>query len=372
MASIQRLKSRLTGEISYRVQVRVKNRPSISETFSSLDKAKKWSKITEAAIEEGKKFPHLRSQRTSFAEVVQRYKDMELKDWPEPARTARLTHLAWWERQFASLTLAEITPDKIAEARDALASEKFTRGKEHTNKRTGVVTPPAEYKRSPGTLNKYLTVISRVLNLAAREWQLLERNPAADISKKKEPRGRVRFLSDAEREALLDACAASAWPDLHALVLLALSTGARRGELINLKWSHVDLKAARATVHDTKNGDSRVLPLVGKALEAVRALKLQNSARSEYLFPQPSGFPGPYVYFDGAWRDTLSAAKLNDFRFHDLRHTTASYLASQGCSLLEIADTLGHRTLNMVKRYAHLTQTHKVTAIEKMAREKGL
>jgi integrase len=295
-----------------------------------------------------------------------------LKDWPEPARSARLTHLAWWDKRFTGLSLAEITPDTIADAREALASEKFSRGKERTNKKTGVTTLAAEYSRSPATLNKYLGVLRRVLNLAVREWRLLDRNPAADISKKKEPRGRVRFLCDAERSALLNACAESAWPELHTLVLLALSTGARRGELINLKWSDVDLKAARATVHETKNGDSRMLPLVGKALEALRSLKLQNSARSEYIFPQPSGFPGPYAYFDGVWQYALTAAKLSDFRFHDLRHTTASYLASQGASLLEIADTLGHRTLNMVKRYAHLTQSHKVTAIEKMARERGL
>jgi len=171
---------------------------------------------------------------------------------------------------------------------------------------------------------------------------------------------------------LLEACAASDWKALHTLVLLAISTGARRGELVNLKWTGVDLKAAHATVQDTKNGDSRVLPLVSKALEAVRALKLQNRARSDYVFPQPSGFPRPYVYFDGYWQKALATARLEDFRFHDLRHTTASYLASQGASLLEIADTLGHRTLNMVKRYAHLAQSHKVRAIEKMAKERGL
>ena len=211
-----------------------------------------------------------------------------------------------------------------------------------------------------------------MLNLAVKEWRLMDRNPAADISKKKEPRGRVRFLSDTERKALLDACAASDWKGLYILVMLAISTGARRGELINLKWSDVDLKTARATVHDTKNGDSRVLPLVAKALDALRELKLQNSARSEYVFPQASGFLAPYVHFDGYWQDALTAAKLENFRFHDLRHTTASYLASQGASLLEIADTLGHRTLNMVKPYAHLAQSHKVRAIEKMAKERGL
>jgi integrase len=155
-------------------------------------------------------------------------------------------------------------------------------------------------------------------------------------------------------------------------VLLAISTGARRGELVRLKWTDVDLKNARAIVHDTKNGDPRVLPLVGKALPALRELKLQGSALSEWVFPQPSGFPGPFESFDAHWYAALKAAAIEDFRFHDLRHTCASYLASQGATLLEIADTLGHRTMQMVQRYAHLAQSHKVAAIEKMAKERGL
>ena len=111
---------------------------------------------------------------------------------------------------------------------------------------------------------------------------------------------------------------------------------------------------------------------MNKTLEALRAMRLQGSARSPWVFPQPSGFPGPYENFDGVWYDALTAAKLTDFRFHDLRHTTASYLAANGASLLEIADTLGHKTLSMVKRYSHLAQSHKVSAIERMAKERGL
>jgi integrase len=102
-------------------------------------------------------------------------------------------------------------------------------------------------------------------------------------------------------------------------------------------------------------------------------LKLQGGAKTEWVFPQPSEHPsGPYENFDGVWYDALDAAKIQDFRFHDLRHTAASYLASQGASLLEIADVLGHRTMSMVKRYSHLAQGHKASVIEKMVGVKGL
>jgi len=205
-----------------------------------------------------------------------------------------------------------------------------------------------------------------------KDWQLLESNPVHMISKRKEARGRVRFLSDAERDALLSACEKSKWSALYALVLLAISTGARGGELVNLKWKDVDLKAERAVIPKTKNGDPRTLPLVSKALSALRALKLQTGATSPWVFQQPSGLPGAFENFDDYWQTALKDAGIERFRFHDLRHTCASYLAAQGSSLLEIADTLGHRSMAMVKRYSHLTQTHKVAALEKMARERGL
>jgi integrase len=369
MASIQRIKSPLTGDIAYRAQVRVKGRPSESKTFTNVKDAKAWAAALETAIADNKNFPGRRAQRAGFAELTQRYRDTVLKDLRSGA--TREAHLLWWERRFAGLSIAEITPDRIAEGRDALMAETFTRGKERTDK-DGNVVPPKQYKRSGAAVNRYLATLSHVYTLAWREWRLVQSNPLREISKKKEARGRVRFLSDAERDALLAACAKSDWPALQALVLLAISTGARRGELINLRWRDVDLKAARATVHESKNGDPRMLPLVGKALAALRELKLQGSAASEWVFQQPSGFPGPYESFDAHWYAALEAAGVRDFRFHDLRHSCASYLAANGASLLEIADTLGHRTMAMVKRYSHLTQTHKVAAIERMAKERGL
>jgi integrase len=135
-------------------------------------------------------------------------------------------------------------------------------------------------------------------------------------------------------------------------------------------------------VRETKNGEQRTLPLAGKALEALRSLKLQNSARSAYVFQAPTVVLDPatgkpqldahYEYFDAYWYAALETAGLSDFHFHDLRHTTASMLAAQGCSLLEIADVLGHKTLAMVKRYSHLVVDHKAKVIERMIAAKGL
>ena len=385
MASVQRIVSPLTKSVSYRAQVRIKGRPAQSQTFPTLKEAKAWGASVESAIRENRHHPHLAGGKESFAELVRRYRESVMKDAAAASMAVRGHHLTWWDSYFAGCTLAEITPDRVAEARDALAAEKFTRGK--VRKKKGVEIAPTEYPRAGATVNRYLATLSHMFTMAVKEWRLAATNPVRDITKKKEGRGRVRFLSDSERNALLAACARSDWPALLTLVLLAISTGARRGELINLQWDDVDLRVREASldpqtgevraalghaiVRQTKNGETRVLPLVGKALEAPRALKLQGSA-SPWVFAQPSGLPGPYENFDGVWYAALEAAGIQDFRFHDLRHTTASYLAAQGASLLEIADTLGHKTLSMVKRYSHLAQSHKVNAIEKMATERGL
>jgi len=403
MASIQRIVSPLTGEVAYRAQVRVKGRPSESATFPKKEEAKAWASSIESAIREGKHFPHAAAKRTSFDALAEDYTKTVLPEFDETQRAARSLHLEWWAKQLGGKSMAEITADVISKARDACATETFTKspripnavcqqvrelaeaGKSHREIVTAtghtLVTvrrvlasnaEPKEYKRTGATVNRYIATLSHVLTFAMKERRLIDRNPVGDITRKKEPRGRTRFLSDDERVALLGACARSEWPALQALVLLAISTGARRGELLSLRWADVDMRAGRALVRETKNDEQRTLPLAGRALEALRTLKLQNSARSAYVFPAMTGRDEPFEYFDAHWYTAMEAAGLKDFHFHDLRHTTASMLAAQGCSLLEIADVLGHKTLAMVKRYSHLVVDHKVKVIERMVVAKGL
>ena len=372
MASIRKLVSTRTGEVSYRAQVRVKGHARHSANFPTKREAKEWAESMQSAIREVRYHPHLRGARTTFGELVARYESSAAFLKLEPAgQRSRKHHLKFFRDDWDGLSLAEIQPDRVATARDKLLATSFRRGHEKVDEH-GRVIAPKEYRRTGGAVNRYLATLSHLFTLAMTEWNLLDRNPVRGISKAKESRGRVRFLSDDERATLIAACSTSDWRPLAALVLLAISTGARRGELTSLKWEDVDMKAGRATVHDTKNGDRRVLPLVGKALGAIRQLKLNNSAKSAYVFPHPNGLPEPYYHFDSHWYAAISMAKLQNFRFHDLRHTTASYLAAQGASLLEIADTLGHKTMAMVKRYSHLATDHKASVVARMAKAKDL
>jgi integrase len=372
MASIQKLVSPLTGEIAYRAQVRVRGRAAQSATLPNKKEAQQWAQGLETAIRENRYHPHLRGLRTTFAELVAKYEDSApFKKLQESGQASRKQHLKFFTDEWGGLKLSEIQPDRVADARDKLAAGTFKRGKPKADD-DGNVIAPKEHTRTGGAVNRYLATLSHMFSVAVKDLSLLDRNPVQDITRPKEARGRIRFLSDEERAALLSACEASEWKPLKALVLLALSTGARRGELVGLTWADVDLKDGRATVHETKNGEPRVLPLVGKALAAVRELKLDDSAKSDYVFRHPNGLPEAFYSFDSHWYAAVEKAGLENFRFHDLRHTTASILAAQGATLLEIADVLGHKTLAMVKRYSHLTTSHKAALIERMAAERGL
>jgi len=376
MASIQKIVSPLTGEISYRAQIRVRGR-SESATFPLKAEAKEWAGSIEQAIREGKHFPHAAAKRITFDTLAKSYVENALDDFDEKQKATRVQQVTWWSTQFNGRNVAEITAEVIKPARDACAAEKFARGKPRPNKKTGEMVQPKLYKRSPATVNRYVAALSAVLTYAIKEHSppLLTVNPVTSITRKSEPKGRIRFLSDDERARLLDACAKSAWPALRTLVLLAITTGARRTEMTTLRWADVDMKTGRALVKESKNDEPRTLILVGEALKALKVLEAERDAkpkneRSEFVFHDEQG--GAMQFFDGDWHTALDAAGIENFRFHDLRHTTASYLAAQGRSLLEIADVLGHKTLAMVKRYSHLVVDHKAGVIEAMVAAKGL
>ena len=143
-------------------------------------------------------------------------------------------------------------------------------------------------------------------------------------------------------------------------------TGAGQGEILGLSWENIDLQNRRITLLRTKNGERRVVPLVGKAYELIKNLYLKLEPEGhDLVFPSPNT-PKQPISMRTAWETTVRKAEIENFRFHDLRHSTASYLAMNGASLLEIADILGHKTLQMVKRYSHLSEDHKADVLERM------
>ena len=326
MATIQKRTSR-DGAVSYRVQIRLKGVPPQTGTFDRLTDARKWAASTESAIREGRFFKTSAARRHTLADAIKRYRETHTID------RNKNRYLNWWQERLGDYALADVTADKITEYRDALAGGTYKRpGQKSTSART------------PATCNRYLAALSVLLNTAVREWEWLENNPCRNVKKLAEPPGRVRFLSDAERDRLLKACQESPAPYLHLVVVLALSTGARYMEILGLQWQQVDMKRGTVHLEKTKNRERRTLPLRGKALELMREHSRVRRMDSQLVFPSPNN-PAEPVDARSAFETALVRASITDFRFHDLRHSAASYLAMNNASLAEIAEILGHKTI---------------------------
>jgi integrase len=349
MPSVQR-RVLTNGKIRYRALVRLKGYKPKTATFIKRVDAVAWGQEIEARIRQSKYFPDrlIESEKYTLSELLDRYKSEVL---PRKRDMKQVGHIEWWKNELGDYKLKDLTPSLIAGLRDKLIKKVSDRTGNH---------------RSAATVNRYLGLLSHACTIAIKEFQWMAINPVTQISKPREAQGRSRFLSDEERERLLAVCRSSESVHLFTIVTLALSTGMRRGEMLGLKWENVDLQNGRITLHRTKNGEKRIVPLVGKAYELIKGsyLKLEPEDH-DLLFPSPHD-PSQPICIRTAWYTAVRRAKLENFRFHDLRHSTASYLAMSGATLLEIADILGHKTLQMVKRYSHLSEDHKATVLEKM------
>ena len=174
-----------------------------------------------------------------------------------------------------------------------------------------------------------------------------------------------------ERDRLLAACRPHS--DLYLAVMLSLTTGARQAEIMGLRWGQIDFGRQVITLHQTKNGERRALPLVGEPFALLQERAKVRSLKDDRIFPPTSrAKKAERLDLRAPWEAATKAAAITDFRWHDLRHTAASYLAMSGVSLVEIAKVLGHRTLQMVARYSHLSDEHIVATGEKLAARLGV
>jgi integrase len=271
--------------------------------------------------------------------------------------------MAWWQSKIGHLSLIDTDEDHIFYAIEELSSKRprYYAGKDADG---NSIYKAKSKPYTAATLNRYVATMAALFTwcikkrIAPKGWT----NPCKGIEKSPEHNEVVRFLDKNERVALLDACKQSKWPKLYALTLLAQTTGARSGELKRLKWEDIDWERSEAAIHRTKNGDRKTLPLVPTVLQELEKFK---AAESKLVFGSTIK-PDTAYHFDWAWREALKQAKIKNFRFHDLRHTCASYLAQNGATLLEIGDVLGHRNLSVTKRYSHLATEHKSALVNRV------
>ena len=348
---------------TYQVRIRVAGFPIQVKTFAKLSDAKTWAQQTESAIKKGEHLNVIDSaKKYTLTDVLKRYRQDVLPHKAVSTQRVEESLIKYWESQFGSHALSYIKPELVEEKLRELREKGDTRGRP----KDAPFKPLAKQ-----TLKHYRDHLEKFLN-HAHQWGWMGANPVNKVQKvTKLNNARVRYLSDREREKLLKVCEGSLNPQLYPMVIFALSTGARLGEIMNLGLDDVDLKMQRAVLRETKNGETRVIPIVGhlnKLLNKQITFALghypDNHTGKMYLFPRSDGLAA--MDMRSSWRTARKAAGLPDFRFHDPRHSAASYLAMNGATLLEIAAVLGHKTLDMVKRYSHLSESHTAGIVTKM------
>ena len=352
--------------VSYRARVRVHGYPVQAKTFKRLTDAQTWAKRIETQIADGE-FRNVSTQakKQTLADVIHKYREDVLPHKAPSSQRVENTYLNHWERELGSYALSflthEIISKKVAELKNAGDQREQLEEGQKPNK-----------PKSPKTVKHYRDNLEILLNHAQKWGWLGAANPMQGVGRiTKANKERVRFLDDDERQALLAACKASPNPQLYAVVVFALSTGARKNEILKLKLKDLDLDRQVAILRETKNRETRKVPIVGYLKDVLLdhldwrkdyVAGMENG--SDFIFPRTGGKQP--IDIRKAWENARDKAGIVDFRFHDLRHSAASYLAMNGASQLEIAEVLGHKTLQMVKRYSHLSEDHTRDVVEKM------
>ena len=318
MATIRRRNRNYKWE----AQVRVTGYKKLYKSFKYKEHAKQWAKEIERKIEKGIYQDTADLGIIKLKDLLQRYLEEvspNKKSYPNEKYT--LTKLM--RDPFSSLTINELTTFKLNEFR-----------KKKLNKIT------------PSTVNRIMSLISSTLTKAQEEWNLaLPYNPIRNLKRLKENKSRDRRLSETEYVKLISSCSISNCLWLKPIVILAIETSMRRGELLSLTRDTINLDKKIAFLKETKNGSSRTVPLSNRAIQIIQQLPLNINKK---LFPI-----GIYeLRFH--WRKAKLKANIKDFRFHDLRREAISRFFEKGLSIPEVALISGHKDVRMLFRYTHL------------------
>jgi integrase len=308
----------------WQVQVRRRGFDPVSKTFQTRQDASGWAREIEGEMDRSVYIPRRAAESITVKTLTDRYLQ-EVAPQKRSHRAMRYDLLALG-RHFRHRTLATLTATDVASFRDGRLASGC----------------------AGATVRKQLNVLARVIDTAGREWGIhAPTNPARIVSRPSAAPGRSRRISSDEERALLDACRASRATNLDAIVILAVETAMRLGELLGLRWTDVNLERRTAHLGTTKNGEARSVPLSNRAVEVLMTLQPESAGK---VFPNWKDT----LSFEHAWHRAVLRSGLEDLRFHDLRHEATTRLFERGLNPMQVAAITGHKTLQMLKRYTHL------------------
>lgn len=336
---------------SFQAQVRRKDQPSISKCFKSLTEAKVWARQMESAIDTGNS-PLLKTRNSSvptLGEALSRYQE-EVLPLKKGAAKEQSFVKQWSQHKLAAKQLCSIAPKDIASYRDEMLK--------HGLANSSVV--------------RHLAVVSHLFTIAIKEWGYSLDNPVLKIRKPKVCNARSRRPSAAELDAVLSNLATD---EMRVFVQLASETAMRRSELMGLTWGQVDLPKQFVFLPITKNGTSRTVVISSKATALFMGLEgLKKPMEPVFSFAHydtPSkAFNRALMLARALYEDQCHGVNkqpergyLHDLRLHDMRHEATSRLFEKGLSAMEVASITGHKTLAMLSRYTHLSNSHLISRI---------
>jgi integrase len=300
-------------------QVRIcrKNSPAICKSFSLQRDAQTWARNIELQLERGEA---LGRETVLLSTLMQRYLSSVS---PNKKGHKQEVHRieAWLRHPLSRREAASIKSADIAAYRDKRLAEG----------------------RAGASVRIELSLLSSVFFYAKQEWGYTSLvNPVADIKRPPPAKGRERRLEPGELDRLLVEAQGTV---MYPLILLAIETAMRAGELTSLEWGNIDLSKRVALLPDTKNGEKRLVPLSSKALEVLRNLR----SEGEKVFP----FEHSYT-ISNAFKRLTTKAGITGLRFHDLRHEAVSRLFERRFNVIEVASISGHKSMQMLARYTHL------------------
>jgi integrase len=331
---------------TFTATVRVKNFDPIARTFDTKGEAKSWAADIEREMRIGRYQDARPAEKILLSEALTRYlAQVSTTKRPNSERRDKDSAKAILNGFGSEISLADVNPQRLATYR---------------NDRLKLV--------SPSTIQKEFALLSHLFNIARREWGLQVSNPVPEITRPKVRNSRTRFLTKEEAQKLLDFAQKSRNKNLHPYLLVMMHTGMRPSEAAGLTWGDVDLDARLVKLEITKT-DRRYVPLTEIAEKALRSIRPTDSGCDMYVFLPPSALlktsiMRPNLHFRRSFDTVRIKAGLEDVHLHDLRHTAASHLLMAGVDIRTLAEILGHKTLQMVHRYTHLLNDHKLKAVD--------
>jgi integrase len=304
----------------WQARIRRKGYPDITKTFSTRSDANTWARQVESEIDKGSFVSRVEAENTTLSELLNRYLN-EITPNKKYFKVEACRINAWLRNPLSQRYLSTLRTTDFALWRD----ERVKQGK------------------SSNTIKLELAIISHLYTVARAEWGFdsLE-NPIRFLRMPKLPNGRTRRVSNKEIELLIQH---SGSKELPSILKLAVETGMRRGEIVSITWKSVDLGKRTLELRETKNGESRIVPLSSEAINILSGL-------STKLDGKVFGMTSHAITY--AFIRACKRCGLTDLHFHDLRHEAITRMVEKGLNIMEVSSVSGHKTLQMLKRYTHL------------------